>query len=101
MGALVDGPEPDELADFGSALLPGGRAFRRNGLFVADGGIRLPRRSLLCRGVRCAVRGCRVFFEVCPGFPWGSLVFLFVPSGRVLGGWSGTQATEARRLRRS
>jgi len=36
-----------------------------------------------------------------PAFAWGSLVFLFVPSGRLLGGWSGTQATEARHLRRS
>ena len=38
MGALADGSEHDELADFGSALLPGLRAFRPGGLFVADGG---------------------------------------------------------------
>ena len=37
-GALGDGPEPDELADFGSAVIPGRRTSRPKGLFVADGG---------------------------------------------------------------
>jgi len=37
IGAFADGPEPDELTDFGSALLPGEWAFRPSGPFVADG----------------------------------------------------------------
>src|SRR5665647_1168193 len=86
MEALVDGPEPDEFADFGSALLPGGRAFRPGGLFVADGGSECP------EGRCCAVG------SAFPGVPSCSF---FVPSGRLLGAWSGTQATETRHSRRS
>ena len=41
-GALGDGPEPDELADFGSAVIPGRRTSRPKGLFVADGGSQCP-----------------------------------------------------------
>ena len=41
--ALADGPEPDGLAGFGSALVPGRRSSRPNGLFVvADGGFTVP-----------------------------------------------------------
>jgi hypothetical protein len=36
-GALGDGPEPDELADFGSAVIPVRRTSLPEGLFVADG----------------------------------------------------------------
>jgi hypothetical protein len=81
-GALSDGPEPDEFADFGSALLTDRRAFRPSGLFVADGGSE-------CRvGPCCAAGSARsrgrpgvlLPVEVGPGFPWGSLVFPRVPS---------------------
>jgi len=47
--------------------------------------------------------GGRVSFCLSKSAPlsWGSLVFPFVPSGRLVGVWSKTQAAETRRLRRS
>ena len=86
MGALVDGPEPDELADFGShCFLAGERSDQAA--------------SSLLTGDQSALRVAAV--------PWGLLslgfprVPFFVPSGRLLGAWSGTQATETRHSRRS
>jgi hypothetical protein len=83
MGALGDGPEADELADFGSALVPaGGRPDRRaSSLRTEDhSALRDPAvpRGLLCRAGRPAVL---LPVEVGPGFPWGSLVFLLFPRG--------------------
>jgi hypothetical protein len=37
-GAFGDGPEADEHADFGSAVIPGRPTSGPKGLFVADGG---------------------------------------------------------------
>ena len=66
MGALVDGPEPDEFADFGSVLLPGRRAFRPSGLFVADGGSECP------EGPCCAVGFARSCWEAGCSSAWRS-----------------------------
>ena len=91
-GALGDVPEPDELVDFGSAVIPGRRTSPTERPLRCGRRITVPLRTLLCRGVCYVVRGGGVFFlpvEVGPGFPWGSLVFLLVPSrplSRLLGG---------------
>jgi hypothetical protein len=61
-GALADGPEPGELADFGSAVIPGRRTSCRKVLFVVDGGSQCPEGTLLCRVVRFVVLGGWVFF---------------------------------------
>ena len=80
-GALGEGPEPDELADFGSVVIPGRRTSRPRGLFVADGGSHaLKDPAVPCGLLRRAGRlGVLLPVEGGPGFPWGSLVFLFVP----------------------
>jgi len=59
-GALGDGPEPDELADFGSAVIPGRRTFRPKGLFVADGGSQCPEGPCCAAGsaTSCGEAGC-------------------------------------------
>jgi len=80
-GALGDGPESDELADFGSAVIPGRRTSRPKGLFVADGGSQCPEGPCCAAGLlrRAGRPGVLLPVEVGPGFPWGSLVFLLVP----------------------
>ena len=88
---LADGPEPDELADFGSALVPGRRTSRPRGLFVVDGGSQCPEGPFCAAGstASCWEAGVLLSVEVGPGFPFCSLMFLFVPSrplSRGLGG---------------
>ena len=58
--ALGDGPEPDELADFGSALVPGRRTSLPNGPFVADGGSQCPEGPCCAAGsaTSCGDAGC-------------------------------------------
>ena len=81
-GALGDGPEPDELADFGSALLPGLRAFRPSGLFVADGGSECIEGPCCDAGsaTSCGEAGCSSACRSRPrlslGFPRVPLLFL-------------------------
>jgi hypothetical protein len=79
-GALGDGPEPDELADFGSAVpwpadVPAERPLR------CGRRVTVPWRTLLCRGVCYVVQGGRVFFcslKSAPAFPGvPSCSFLF------------------------
>jgi len=70
-GGACEGPE---LAEVGSAVIPGRRTSRLNGLFVADGGSQCPEgpcsaEGLLCRAGRL---GVLLPVEVGPGFPWGS-----------------------------
>jgi hypothetical protein len=59
-GALADGPEPGELADFGSAVIPGRRTSCRKVLFVADGGSQCPEGPCCAAGsaASCGEAGC-------------------------------------------
>jgi len=83
--ALGDGPE---LAEVGSAVIPGRRTSRPNGLFVADGGSQCPDDPCSAAGLLCRAGRPDVLLpvEVCPGFPWGSLVFLSCSFGASAGG---------------
>ena len=102
--ALADGPEPDELADFGSALVPGRRSSRPNGLFVADGGSQCPEGPYCAAGsaTSCGEAGCSSARRRRPrlslGFP--RVPFLFL-RGVCWGEGGGTQAAETRHSRRS
>jgi hypothetical protein len=95
-GRSCDGPAPGELADFGSALLPGRWAFQPSGLFVVDGGSQCPRGPCCAVGssASCWEAGVLLPVEVGPDFPWSSLVFLFCSLADVfrlhLGGGSPT-----------
>jgi len=99
--ALADGPEPDELADFGSALVPGRRSSRPNGLFVADGGSQCPEGPYCAAGsaTSCWEAGCSSTRRSRPRF---SLGFPRVPfcsleaSFAIAGEWD-----TARRVRHS
>jgi len=59
-GALGDGPEPDEFADFGSAVIPGRRTSRPKVLFVVDGGSQCPEGPCSAVGfaASCLEAGC-------------------------------------------
>jgi hypothetical protein len=69
--ALTAGPEPDELADFGSALVPGGRSSRPNNLSSLRTEDHSALNALLCRRICCVVLGGQVLFcpSAAPGFP--------------------------------
>jgi hypothetical protein len=73
-GAIVDRPEPDELADFGSAVIPGRRTSRPRGLFVVDGGSQCPGGPSCAAGfaISCWEVGCSSVRR-----SWPRLSFLF------------------------
>jgi hypothetical protein len=72
-GALGDGPEPDELVDFGSAVIPGRRTSRPKGLFVADGGSQCPEGHCCAVGsvTSCGEAGCSSARRRRPGLSLG------------------------------
>ena len=103
-GALGDGPEPDEFADFGSAVIPGRRAFRPSGLFVVDGGSQCPEGPCSAVGSArsCSKAGCSSSRQTRPRL---SFLFPHVPfcsleaSVAIVGEWD--TARRKRHSRRS
>jgi hypothetical protein len=87
-GALGDGPEPDELADFGSAVIPGRRTSRPKSFFVADGGSQCPEGRCCAAGSArsCGEAGCSSARRSRVRLPWGSLAFLEA-SVEIAGRW--------------
>src|SRR5664280_2261408 len=89
--ALADGLEPDELADFGSALVPGRRTSRPKGLFAADGGSQCTEGPCCAAGsaTSCGEAGCSSARRRRPrlslGFPRVPFCSLR-PLSRLLGG---------------
>src|SRR5664279_4347013 len=76
--ALGVGPEPDELADFGSAVIAGRRTSRPRGLFVVDGGSQCPEGPSCAVGfaISCWEAGCS---SACRSRPRLSFLFPRVP----------------------
>jgi|GEM_PF-4601412 len=99
MGALADGPEPDESADFGSALVPGRRAFRPSGLFVANGGSECTKGPCCAAGsaTSCGEAGCpspcRSRPRLSLGFPRVPFSFLRASAGGLE--WNAVRRSEA------
>ena len=81
-GGSATVPTLTSLPHDGSVLAPGRRTSRPRGLFVVDGGSQCPEGPFCAAGsaASCWEAGVLLSVEVGPGFPFCSLMFLFVPS---------------------